>query len=665
MHRVVRLPQGFVEHMTDSTHHQFEARLLASIITAQTRLLQQERVSVVFDGLLTALLELAESEYGFIGEVHLRDGLPFLKTHAITNIAWDDATRKFYDENAPAGMEFSNLDTLFGTVMTTSEPVFSNHPASDPRRGSLPEGHPPLRSFMGLPFRVRGKMGGMVGVANRRGGYDEALAARLEPFLQTCANIIFAIQADRERTRAEQRLELQESRTRQILDGLNEAVITIDSAGTISSANAPTARMFGYPVSALVGENVSVLFGEEERKAHGGHLQNYLETGAGRAVGARGRVVGKHRDGHAVHVELSLSEIDVEGERYVTGILRDLAERLRVEADLDRLASRLEQSKHGQLVGRSDATRLLLEQISAVSGVDWPVIVQGETGSGKELVARAIHSSGRRSGKSLVSVNCAAISDDLLESRLFGHRRGSFTGAVSDQPGMFEAATGGTLFLDEIGDISPAVQRALLRVLQEGEVLRIGETKPRKVDVRVIVATNRLLAEEVKSGRFRTDLYYRLRVGRVDVPPLRVRNEDILLLARTFLAQARFETGSQVLDFDTQAIRALMAYNWPGNVRELRSVVQVATLAAKGSLVTAKDLSIDFRAGLPGSNASAPGRLTSNQVRTYSRQPQGERDRIIDALDAVGGRRQMAAELLGVSRATLYRKIKKYGIELG
>jgi DNA-binding NtrC family response regulator len=277
------------------------------------------------------------------------------------------------------------------------------------------------------------------------------------------------------------------------------------------------------------------------------------------------------------------------------------------------------------------------------------VLVLGETGTGKELVARAIHREGARRDGPFIAVNCAGLSEELAASQLFGHRRGAFTGAVSDSAGVFEAAHGGTLFLDEIGDLSLRVQTTLLRVLEERQLTRLGETQLRDVDVRIVVATNRDLIRDVAAGRFRADLLYRIRVGRIVLPPLRERREDLWFLVQHVLREHRAVTGRAVEAVSDEAMRALLAYDWPGNVRELKNAIGYAVIHCRGSAIELEDLPPEvLDRPLP---AMPAGDL-----------PIGERDRIIAALRHTGGERKAAAALLGIGRATLYRKLTQYGL---
>jgi PAS domain S-box-containing protein len=301
-----------------------------------------------------------------------------------------------------------------------------------------------------------------------------------------------------------------------------------------------------------------------------------------------------------------------------------------------------------RLTGRSERMQRLFREIREVASVDWTVLVEGETGSGKELVARAIHEASSRKEKPFIPVNCAGLTDSLLGSQLFGHKRGSFTGAVGDQEGVFEAGQGGTVFLDEIGDISPSVQTSLLRVLETREVTRIGENTPRTVDVRILTATHRDLQEKVREGTFRADLLYRVRAARVQVPALRDRRADIPMLATEFLRQASVATGKKVEALSEEAMRMLLEYDWPGNVRELKGAMEFAALHAQDSLVDVDDL--------PPEVSIDPG--------PRGLKAEDERERFLAALDQAGGNRSVAARLLGMSRATFYRRLGRLGIRV-
>jgi DNA-binding NtrC family response regulator len=304
------------------------------------------------------------------------------------------------------------------------------------------------------------------------------------------------------------------------------------------------------------------------------------------------------------------------------------------------------------IVAKSVRMREVVDLARRVAKVDSTVLITGESGSGKERIGRLVHEESTRAAGPFIAVNCGAITETLLESELFGHARGAFTGATQDRPGLFEEASGGTLFLDEIGEVTPALQVKLLRALQEHEVRRVGETKNRTVDVRVLAATNKNLADEVKAGRFRQDLYYRLRVIELNVPPLRERRDDILPLARTLLATVAERTRSKATSFTPEAADQLQRYGWPGNVRELENALERAAVLAAGTRIDVGDLPSE----VAGAIATA---FTPNDKRTLA---DVERAYILAVLEAQGGNRTKTAAQLSISSATLYRKLAEYGV---
>ncbi len=312
-----------------------------------------------------------------------------------------------------------------------------------------------------------------------------------------------------------------------------------------------------------------------------------------------------------------------------------------------------------RIVGNSEAMREVFEIVSMVAPTDATVLVTGESGTGKELVANAIHQRSPRRRRPFVKINCAALPDNLLESELFGHEKGAFTGAVSRREGKFAYADGGTIFLDEITEMSPGTQAKILRVLQEKEFEPLGTNTTVKVDVRVIAATNRNLEEEVENGRFREDLYYRLNVVQIRVPPLRERKDDIPLLADYFLRRNCEKLGKKILGFSREALDALIEYRWPGNVRELENAVERAAILCKGDEITLSLLPDPVRMRREGeSEGHAPAIRVGISLR------EAERRLIIWTLENTGGNRTKAAEMLGISRKTLQNKIKEYGIDL-
>jgi DNA-binding NtrC family response regulator len=329
------------------------------------------------------------------------------------------------------------------------------------------------------------------------------------------------------------------------------------------------------------------------------------------------------------------------------------------EATPEKLSTRYERAG---LVGRAPAMIELYKEIARVAPSRSTVLIVGESGTGKELVARSIHKHSPRSARPFIPVNCGALAETLLESELFGYVRGAFTGATTDRKGLWEEAEGGTLFLDEIGETSQAMQVKLLRALQEGEIRRVGSTRPVIVDARVLAATNRDLEKEVKAGRFREDLFYRLGVVTLRVPPLRERRSDIPLLAERFLRAASENAGRARLRLSEGALNRLVSYDWPGNVRELESAVEYAALHARGAEAAAEDL---------------PPKLQTAEVRqAASRSPLAalyedlpsldelERRYLQHVLEATGGNRTRTAEILRIDRRTLYRMAERFQLKL-
>ena len=342
----------------------------------------------------------------------------------------------------------------------------------------------------------------------------------------------------------------------------------------------------------------------------------------------------------------------------VVAIARRALEQDRNSSSAERRAEQLSGPyEQGGLLGRSPVMIGLYKEIARVAPTRSTILIAGESGAGKELVARSIHQHSTRSGGSFVAINCGALTETLLEAELFGHVRGSFTGAIADRKGLWEEAAGGTLFLDEVSETSPSFQVKLLRALQEGEIRRVGASRTTQVDARILAATNRNLEQEVKSGKFREDLYYRLSVVTLRVPALKERRTDIQLLAERFLATVLDREGHTQLTLSEETIRTLVAYNWPGNVRELESAIEYAVLHARGHAIAPEDL---------------PEKLQSAQVRTAARQPLSalfedlpaldelERRYLLYILEIAGGNRTRAAEILGIDRRTLYRMIERY-----
>lgn len=330
-------------------------------------------------------------------------------------------------------------------------------------------------------------------------------------------------------------------------------------------------------------------------------------------------------------------------------------ELIRQHQALQEEVTRLEQkARYARIIGHSAAMKRIFELIGQVAPTKASVLITGESGVGKELVADAIHNMSGRKSESFIKVHCAALSESLLESELFGHEKGAFTGALSARKGRFELADGGTIFLDEIGEISQTVQIKILRVLQEKTFERVGGEKSLTIDTRIVAATNRDLRQEIAEGRFREDLFYRLNVVNIHIPPLRERREDIPLLITSFLKEFAEENGKDVQGIDPRASSALYSYGWPGNVRELRNCMESAVVLCKGTIIMPEDL---------------PPQITGMDDDQQIRIPLGsdmaaaEKMIIRSTLTHLGGNKSRAAEVLGIGRKTLHRKLYEYGLD--
>jgi two-component system nitrogen regulation response regulator NtrX len=339
-------------------------------------------------------------------------------------------------------------------------------------------------------------------------------------------------------------------------------------------------------------------------------------------------------------------------------VVRNALRQRRLEAENQALRARVDRTQ--TMVGESYAMRQLREQVAMAAPTNGRVLIYGENGTGKELVARTVHALSRRRNNAWVEVNCAAIPEELIESELFGHVRGAFTGAVADRRGKFEVADGGTIFLDEIGDMSLKTQAKVLRVLQEQTMEAVGGTARIRVDARVLAATNKDLQAEIRAGAFREDLYFRLNVIPIFVPPLRERQEDIPPLAEHFMSEFSREYGRRLKTFDAAAIAALQRYAWPGNVRELRNVIERLTIMAPGDAITGADVAFLQQQNAVG-RAEPPEQIAGRQTLHEARD-QFERDLILRTLAEQQGNMSKTAEVLGVERSNLYRKMRAFGI---
>jgi formate hydrogenlyase transcriptional activator len=462
------------------------------------------------------------------------------------------------------------------------------------------------------------------------------------------------------RKQAEEALRESEERLAGILRSAMDAILLVDEAGTIRLFNPAAERVFHCAAAEACGGPVERFLSPEFRAA----LAHCLCCLGGadespRSVFSPEGLTAIRMTGEVFSVEATISSVDVAEQGLCTIILRDVEERKRAEDELRRL--RLEQvylreeiaTGHHQtnLIGSSRALSQVQEHIATVAPSDSTVLVTGETGTGKELVARAIHQASRRRDAAMVTVNCAALSPGLIESEMFGHEKGAFTGAIARKIGRFELADGGTILLDEVGELSPEVQAKLLRVLQEGQFERVGSVKTVRVDVRVIAATNRDLAKAVADGRFRADLIYRLNVFPIQLPPLRERREDIPLVAKYFTAKYATQAGRRITTVSKKTLNALTAYDWPGNVRELQNIIERAVLLSPGPELELGDW---FRQ--PTDSPDASGATTLHDL---------QRAHIIKVLERTGWQvsgENGAAKILGLKPTTLHARMAKLHI---
>jgi PAS domain S-box-containing protein len=442
-----------------------------------------------------------------------------------------------------------------------------------------------------------------------------------------------------------------------IIDTLQDGLMVIDPEGNILAMNPAAERLTGYSADELVGQNCRTLNCtgcELYGRGSGKKWCSLYEKGS---VTAKKCLISR-KDRRALHVVKNASVLkDSEGQMIgAVETFTDISEIVRQQQEILTLrkSCRLEEEHHG-LLGESLPMQRLFELIENVAQTDAPVLIHGQSGTGKELVARAIHEESPRKDKPFIKVNCAALNENLLESELFGHEKGSYTGADRTRIGRFEAAHEGTIFLDEIGDIPLGTQVKLLRVVEEKEIERVGDHKPIPVDVRIISATNKDLENLIAQNLFREDLFFRINVFPLKCPSLSERLDDIHLIVQRFIEQNAAKSNKKIVGLTPDAMEILFTYSWPGNIRELRNAIEYAFVLCSGNWIGLEHLPPKITAGSKG----ALTRPHQNAVSSAE-----ERKRLIDALRQVGGNQSKAARLLGVSRVTVWKRIKKYGVDL-
>ena len=439
-----------------------------------------------------------------------------------------------------------------------------------------------------------------------------------------------------------------------ILESISDGVFTVDENWRISSFNRAAEEITGVSREEAIGRPCS----EVLRSSLCGRecaLRKTLENGQ--------PVIGKNCyfidiEGEQIPISLSTAVFKNSKGEIIGG-----AETFRDLSELEALKKQMPAADYraGDLSSRSPAMQPVLNMVEMVAPTDSTVLIYGETGTGKELTARAVHDLSERRDEPFVAINCAALPENLLESTLFGHKKGAFTGAMEDHEGVFARTGKGSLFLDEIGDISLALQVRLLRVLQEGEYEPVGSNRTVKTEARIIAATHRNLRERIAEGQFREDLYYRLNVVSVDLPPLRERKEDIPSLVTLFILRFNSRHQKNIQDISSETLSCLLNYSWPGNIRELENVMERACILCREEFISPSCLPVEITGPDPGSPAALQGGDSPQDSLTQSRE-EAEILRIRSALEKTGNNKQAAADLLGIHKTTLFRKLKKYNI---
>jgi len=466
------------------------------------------------------------------------------------------------------------------------------------------------------------------------------LTPKQENILQMLANRVIS---EMKLRRANLQLRKTRDDVKRLFATLSDGVVAVNAAGEIT----------------FIDDKASQLFRTDESKALGGLWEDLLKLSTDSMTAIRELLADEHSGSVSVQLEHQNTEMEIrkapvpDSQDEIALILSDVTELNKMRAILTT------DSVHYGIVGRAPAMRDVGIQISQVAPLDIPLLISGETGTGKDLVANAIHKISPRESGPFVAVNCGALTESLLSSQLFGHKRGAFTGAIDNQEGLFEAGSGGTVFLDEIGDMPLDLQASLLRVLDNKEVVRLGESKPRSVDFRLVSASNRDLQQLIKEGRFREDLFYRIRGLDIRMPPLRKRREDIPLLLEHFARIDALTNHVETPRFTNNAIAMLMRYPWPGNVRQLRSTVSFAALHSGSGTIRLTDLPPEISAQ---ATAIAEPMLPAQPVGLHPPPHTDPKQEILWALEEAQGNRSQAAKLLGISRATLYRRMQQLGI---
>lgn len=462
------------------------------------------------------------------------------------------------------------------------------------------------------------------------------------------------------RKQTELALRRSEERLRALFQFSPDAIVVTDREGKITELNAQVEKFFGYARSELLGQPIEMLIPERFRTVHPKYRADYAAQLRVRTMGVGLELFGCRKDGSEFPVDIMLGPVEAAEGPMVLSVIRDLTEKKQAEEALRRSEQQMSylqeelitNHQFDQIVGESPALKRVLLQVEDVAATDATVLILGETGTGKELIARAIHDLSKRRDHAFVRLNCSAIPSGLLESELFGHEKGAFTGAIAQKVGRLELAHQGTFFLDEVGDLPLELQPKILRALQEKEFERVGGTRTIPVNVRLVAATNRDLAKMVAVGQFRSDLYYRLRVFPITVPPLRERRDDIPVLVRYFLGAHSKRMGRRIETIPPETMQTLVKWHWPGNVRELENFMERSVILSPGPALRAPLAELEFEEQFADSTDTNLETAEREHILRVLRECQG----------MIGGTNG-AAERLGLKRTTLNSKLKKLRIK--
>jgi PAS domain S-box-containing protein len=522
--------------------------------------------------------------------------------------------------------------------------------------------HPRHRSDYAAQPRVRAMGAGLELSGRRKDGTEFPVDIMLSPVESAEGQLILAVVRDvSEHKRAEEDLRRSEQRFRSLFEFSPDAIVVTDREGKIRELNAQVEKYFGYGRPELLGQRIEILLPERFRLTHPKQRADYAKQPRVRAMGAGLELYGRRRDGSEFPVDIMLGPVEGLQDQVMLSVIRDLSEKKEAEEALRRSEQErayLEEElvtthQFEEIVGENSGLKRVLKQVEDVALTDATVLILGETGTGKELIARAIHELSPRRDHAFVKLNCSAIPAGLLESELFGHEKGAFTGAIAQKVGRLELAHQGTFFLDEVGDLPLELQPKILRALQEKEFERVGGTRTIPVNVRLVAATNRDLGKMVSTAQFRSDLYYRLRVFPITIPPLRERRDDIPLLVRYFVSNHAKRMGRHIESIPAEAMQALVKWHWPGNIRELENFIERSVILSPGPSLRAPLAELQAASAEEGNGPENANLEAAEREHIL---------RILRECQGMIGGTNGAAERLGLKRTTLNSKLKKLGI---